>query len=311
MSAAAVEVAGTKWAFPCLDVTQTGGNRIVPRERPYRDGAKLDDTGSKAITWQLTAVFNNSVIEPGVTDVNGDIPLYPDVLANLITLADTHETGIVTIPTIGEQPARLADYSRKEKFDERSQAVLTLTFIEDNEDSVDFARLVELPSVDANAKYVADTTTFSFQSDANWDQFVADLETSSNQLEDLANSPQSVKRDIDATNERLKQTGAKVTRIGMDNATPGKGAFIGPGGNSSERKLAQMLGMSARATNDARRGRPRVITVVTKRNTTLSAVAADTNQDFIDLLEINPELSPFFIPANTRVKIYADTGNVR
>ena len=72
-----------------------------------------------------------------------------------------------------------------------------------------------------------------------------------------------------------------------------------------------MLGMSARATNDARRGRPRVITVVTKRNTTLSAVAADTNQDFIDLLEINPELSPFFIPANTRVKIYADTGNVR
>ena len=43
MPAAQFTVAGLTLGFPVLRIQQSGGNRIVKRERPYRDGAKLDD----------------------------------------------------------------------------------------------------------------------------------------------------------------------------------------------------------------------------------------------------------------------------
>src|SRR5690242_2889711 len=79
---------GAPIAFPIQEITETGGNRIVPHERPYRDGGKLDDTGCKPTTWRFRAIFNNSIAEQDLANA----VLYPTVLRALIRSFRMHET---------------------------------------------------------------------------------------------------------------------------------------------------------------------------------------------------------------------------
>ena len=70
-------------ALPVSRIEEEGGNRLVERERPNRDGAKIDDTGSKAKRWVLTLDYLNGSTEP-------DFPedAYPDVVNQLMRPAD-------------------------------------------------------------------------------------------------------------------------------------------------------------------------------------------------------------------------------
>jgi len=86
-------------AFPAKVINDNGGNRIVQRERPFRDGAKLDDTGSRATVWAFEVLFENSIEESGL-EINA-MPLYPDVINAIIESFKTHETGDLVVPTVG------------------------------------------------------------------------------------------------------------------------------------------------------------------------------------------------------------------
>lgn len=307
---ASFSVGGLKYAFPVQGVNEDGGNRIIQRERPYRDGAKLDDTGSLAKAWRMTALFNNTIDEPGLSEVNGELALYPDVLNALILAFDVHETGILTVPTVGEQPARAASYSRVEVDTMRSTATVTLTFLEDNEDEVG-ARIITAGSAQANAIRLANTTEFDAQSLSDWSGSMSDLTEFVSELEGLANAPSDTIADIETQNRQVQGAAKRVTKLGMDHSVPGRGLMRGPNGNATERKVVRTQAIAARTTNDARRGRPQIISIVVRRDTSLFQVAAITGQDYVDLLAINPGLDPLHIPTLSTVRVYADTGNIR
>ena len=129
--------------FPVTEITEEGGNRIVLRERPYRDGAKVDDIGSKAKSWSLKAIFENTINEGLIQ--NGQ-PLYPGVLNELIRSFDQHETGDLIVPTVGKVRARAQSYVRTERNDERDYATVEFKFVQDNEDAID-ATSFTLPTV--------------------------------------------------------------------------------------------------------------------------------------------------------------------
>lgn len=310
---ASFSVGGQKYGFPVQGIRQSGGNRLVQRERPYRDGAKLDDTGSRPRIWTMTGIFNNDVQynEPGLAEVNGSTTrLYPDILNYLIDLFDIHETGDLVVPTIGKVRARAESYDRAEEVEPRSTAEVTFTFVEDNEDDVNF-RTLATPTAQANAKRLAETTTFDAQSAGDWDQALADIDTFMNELEDLANSPGDVAGDIKAKHRQVVGAHKKAIRIGSNALVPGRSQLLGTEGNRTERKLQRESAMAARTTNEARRGRPRIITLVVHRDTSLFAVAATAQQDFEELVEINPTLDPLFIPAGSHVKVFANQGRIR
>jgi prophage DNA circulation protein len=309
---ASFKVGNDEYAFPVVSIQESGGNRIIPRERPYRDGAKLDDTGSRPKEWTMMAIFNNNVAlgEDGVSEVNGDQALYPDILNLLIGIFDVHETGTLVVPTIGGQRVRAESYNRVEQDDLRSTAMVQFTFLEDNEDDVAF-RIITAPTANANAQRLAESTTFDAQSLGDWDQSFADLETFTADLQALANSPQDTFNDIVNTNERIKGTAKKTLQLSKQAGVPGRNLMITTNGNRTERKVNEEIAIAARLTNDARRGRPQIITIRVTRNTSLFAVSALTEQDVVDLMDINPTLDPLFIPAKTLVKIFANTGNIR
>ena len=76
--------------------------------------------------------------------------------------------------------------------------------------------------------------------------------------------------------------------------------------------MASQRDLAARATNDARRGRPAIITLTTGADTSLLHIASFLDQPFGDLLSINRQLENVLdIPRGTHVKAFSGVGRVR
>lgn len=297
-------VAGFTLSFPVLRITESGGNRIVERERPYRDGAKLDDVGSVAKRWTLEAIFENTILEKDQQALNNGEALYPTVLNDLIFNFDIHETGDLVVPTIGTQRVRAESYVRSESAEERDQAIVTFVFVEDNEDGVDF-RSISQPTANANARRLADDAELDTQSAGAWDGSLQDLDTATRELENLVNGPGEVAQDVDATALRIQGNARRANNTFSEAGKPGRDLFLDPQNSRGPRDLTKQQDMAAREANKSRRGRPQLIIVVFREDTDIFSIAAFVGQDPNDLLAVNPDLDPFFIPALTGVKVFA------
>lgn len=290
-------------AFPVERVREAGGNRIIERERPYRDGAKLDDTGSKARRWTADVCFNNQIVEQGLEE-NG-LALYPDALNELIRSFDVHETGDLVVPTVGRQRCKAETYDRIETYEERDSAKLCFTWVEDNEDSVDFRQL-QAPSAGANATQVALQTVFSAQTEEVWYPSLATFRTFMSQLETAANTPFVVANDVKIAANTIANASLRTARAFQRLGTPGRDQLARPGGNRTERKLVAGQDSAQRTAGEALHGQPRVISIVLTRDSSLFAVAAITRQPLGVLLELNPHLDALFVPAGVVVVLRAE-----
>lgn len=297
-------VAGFTLSFPVLRITESGGNRIVERERPYRDGAKLDDVGSTAKRWTLEALFENTILEKDQSALNNGEALYPTVLNQLLVNFDIHETGDLVVPTIGTQRVRAESYVRTESADERDQATVTFVFVADNEDGVDF-RSISAPTASANARRLANDNELDTQSVGAWDGSLQDLDTATRELEDLVNGPGEVAQDVDATALRIQGNARRAKNTFSEAGKPGRDLFLDPQNSRGPRDLVKQQDMAAREANKSRRGRPQLLIVVFREPTDIFSVAAFVGQDPADLLAVNPDIDPFFIPALTGVKLFS------
>lgn len=294
-------LAGLTLAFPVVRIQEEGGNRIVERERPYRDGAKLDDTGSRAKRWRIDAIFNNSLLEKDIGSINGGLPLYPDVLNFLIANFDIHETGDLVVSTIGKVRARIESYSRTEDMSERDQAVVSFVFCEDNEDSVDF-RSITAPTGAGNAARLAASTELDTQSFGSWSDSLLELQESLLELEELVNGDTAL--DIEAAALRIEGAARRSVRTFSEAGRPGRNLFLDPANSRGNRKLTKASDLAARERARARRALPQQMIIVFRENTNIFRVAALLGQDVGDLITINPDIDPGFIPAGTFVRIF-------
>lgn len=301
-------IGGQKIAFPVTRISETGGNRLAARKRPYRHGAKYDDIGADEHGWTLTIKFANDIDEPGLTEVNGDQALYPDVLNALLETFDLYhdEPGDLALPTRGPVRARLQSYNRDEEDTERDCAAVSLVFVEDNEDNVDAASF-NLPSVKANSRRVAEEIAESSQEDGAWDGSISDLVEAAAQIEGLINAPQEYKRDLEAQSKVVLGAIRRVNAAFMQQNKEGRDLFLHPRTASTQMKLLQLEDMVGREMAEARRGRPQLVMVTYKSDRSLMSIAAELGQYYTDLLEVNTQLEdPMHIPAGEIVRVFSN-----
>jgi prophage DNA circulation protein len=293
---------GQKIAFPVKSIRESGGNRLVERERPYRDGAKVDDTGSKARRWDMSTSFFNSIEEPGL-EANGEV-LYPNVLNLLLEeIMVVHATGDLVVPTRGSVRARAESYDRLETADERDGATVTLVFIEDNEDNVD-ARSLGMPTVNATAIRLANVTQFSAEQVGAWHSSFQDLVHFAAQLEGLANAPREYVREMHDKARMAQAAHNRVVNAFKSNTVAGRGIFLDPAGNRTERNLVKLMDRIGRSLNMPRGGKPGTVAVVFEHDQSIASIAAMLGLDYEDLLYDNPQLpNPGHVPKGTPVNI--------
>lgn len=299
---------GSTLAFPVTNIVESGGNRLVIRERPFRDGAKLDDTGSSPIEWSMTALFENTISEstsgePDLKQINGAL-LYPNVLNDLIDSFRVHETGDLVVPTRGKVRARCQSYQRTEGAEDRDCATLQLVFVEDNEDNVD-AQSFTAPSASGSAGYVADETEFSEQSEGMWDFSMQDLNNLARELQGLANAPGQYAQDLEQQANTVMSNVDKVTTAFTQAGVDGRDTLTGAESTVVQRQLQAMKEMAGKARQAAKSGAAAIITKKYDRQLNIFQIATMEGQNAQKLIEINPQLGNLLaIPKNTPVRMF-------
>lgn len=299
-------VAGQVYAFPVVSISESGGNRLVPRERPYRDGAKLDDTGTRPTSWRMELCFNNTLDDQSVQSINGGQPLYPTVLNYLLDSFRVHETGDLTLPTRDVVRARVESYDRVERTEEKDHCLLVCTFVEDNEDNVD-AQAYTAPSINANVITVSVDAGEAVEDNGGWDGSIQDLKNFAAQVEGIANAPNTYASELEGQAKVLKSACVKMHNAHTKPWQDGRDALNDPASTLGQRKLAELLNMSASLPARKNYNKRPIETVVFRADMTLTGVAAYVGQTFEELLELNGQLADVaFIPAGTPVRIYGD-----
>ncbi len=299
--------------FPVMGITETGGNRIIAHERPFRDGAKLDDTGAKPRSWSFTAHFSNRIEEPGTEE--NPLPLYPDMLRLLIESFDQHETGNLTLPTIGTVRARAQDYTRKEDPEATDTGLVDLCFVQDNEDALDRA-LLSPPTVRATVVKLAEQATGSLQRDGVWGEDlrpnehevqVSDststpssslMETAAD-IEGLLLAPGRSVADLESTVRAHQRAVARIMTAASGDDTRG--------GGEAERLLAILLDREAAAAAERTASRPRTRPfVIDVERTSIYEVSARLHQDAEELLDLNGARidDPFRLDRGQVIRVY-------
>jgi len=285
--------------FPVLSISESGGNRIVQRERPYRNGAKLDDTGSKAKSWTIKVCFENSIVEPGLDTTK---LLYPDVLNELIASFDTHECGDLTLPTRGKVRARAESYTRDEVTEERDGAALSFTFVADNEDSVG-AQQFEQRTANASARTLSEQTVFSAAQEGVWDASLSDINEFASELEGFANFPGDTVADVDSQASIVIGACNRVGRAFARENEENRNMINDPELSQTQRKLEETKDVSGRIRGEAMAGRPRPVPYNVFADTDLFDIAARIGQLAESLIAINPNVDPLYVPAGTVVQV--------
>lgn len=284
-------------------VSEKGGNRLVPHKRPYRKGAKISGTGTEPREWSFTAVFNNTIKEPGQDNPS---PLYPDVLRAIVASFDEQQTGTLTLPTVGDVRACAWNYTRIEAMDARDEGALQLQFIEDNEESAATVSFQQ-PSVRATVEGLAEQTTFSAASVGALDRDLVQVKPKSIDIVSLLLAPGRAVADLQT---RVTDSRRALQRVRGNQETFARQVGADhdePRGSEFWRNLFRLQDLQAKSVDEKFSSRPRVRAfVVDVASTSIYEIAARLHQDAGELLDLNSERlpDPFLLERGDVIRVY-------
>lgn len=288
--------------FPVRRITETIGNRLVRRARPYRKGEKIDSTGTKARGWVVEVEFENSIEEPGLPTAPA---LYPTVLNAMLASAEDQETGDLVLPTRGALRCRLEMATRIETSEDRDYALVTFTWWEDNEDDVDAAALAN-PTVRATARVLAERTVDTAQSFGADNDFLGQLEDFAFSLETALAAPGNRIQEVEVAGRRLSRTAGAIGQSFSRTGEAGRDILTDPSSHGVMRSIRRLQDRAATAADEKMKAKPRTVSAVFQVNHSIYDIAVALGQNAQDLLELNSTRidDPLFIEAGTVILVF-------
>lgn len=288
--------------FAVIDLGESGGNRLPKRERVFRNGRKLDFTGTRGDDFAVTAIFNNNVIEPDL----GDYPqMWPDRLDRLVKAFKTGKTGTLHLPWRRNIRCKPDNWARKAiASDDRDGETLSVTFLEDNEDTVDEASTASV-SVQASVLRKAEEAVFDLESAGGWDGSFEDFTQLAADLEGVLNAPGEFLSDVVHKARRVRRAAESIIQS-LSSRTPGRDHMLGPEGAKAERKLVEIIDLAGLAEGEASSHLPTIVTRTFPTDRDIYSIATELGQSARDLIAINGEIEDLaYIPAGTPVHVFA------
>lgn len=288
--------------FPIERISETGGNRIVERERPYRPGAKLDDTDAKATRWSVTIRCNNSTDEQ---DLDPNVPGYPDLADKLIETFKQHLTGDLSLPTRATVRARAATWQRDESIEAQDECMLVLTWVEDNEDRIG-AQSIQRPTVRSSAQQNVQDAVFSAEGNGISGLSIEDLTQFASEIEGIVNFPENFASDVQAVIGRVDRAVDSILGSFQKVSTEGRDLLMDPEASTTLRLLHGVKDQIHQALGEKFSRLKQIVPIAYPRPMSIFAIANDLKQDAEDLIDINAQLEDVMaIPANQTVRVFA------
>lgn len=294
--------------FAILGNTEAGSMRIAERNRPWQNGAKLDDVGAAADEFQLRLIFHNDVTEPGMGAEDGGWTSYqpwPNAHDELLDQFHTGNTGTLNLPWKRGIRCKAVTWSSVTAADDtRGGAIVTVTFRTDNEDSLD-REAVEQASVTATTNRDADAATFDMDSLGMFDGSIEDITELAADLVGLLNAPNDELSAILHAAQRLRRA-VTFLMSSFASAVPGRDQMNDADGANARLNLLGLLDLAGRAEGEAVSALPKIRVVTFPRARDIYSIATEVGQSARTLMSINDAIEDLsFIPAGTPVRILA------
>lgn len=291
--------------FPVERIEEVYSNRLVPHKRIYRDGARIDDTGSEPTGWDITIGWYNAADhEEGVDG----LVLYPDLLNMFCAACKIHKTGDLTVSTVGKRRCRAESYRRVESFSEIDVAAMTVRFLEDNEDDAATAAFAA-PSASSVASRYAKEALDASQLHGCQSVDLLSLEGLAAELEALASAPGELVAQMEA---RVGNVAAAAQRVQNAFASQGDAAreeiqalLTDPTSSRAHRSLERLRDTVHRAVADANKHLGQPVSRTFDRDLSIFTIAASLGQDAEKLIPLNQQLPDLLsIPRGTVVRVF-------
>jgi hypothetical protein len=285
--------------FTAQVLSEGGSNRIAKRDRPFRDGAKLDFVGNNSDEWTIDCIYNNDVTEPGA-----EFDRWPSSLEDLIADLKTGDTGTLNLPWKRGLRVKGLDWQRVANANEnRSGETLRVKFQEDNEDSLD-RQAFDLVTVKATLPSTVEAAQFDAESEG-MDLFAfEDITQLAADIVGLLNRPGEVSAALLHAGNRMIRAVDTIANA-FSTGEPGRDQLNTPAGAGLNRQLLEMRELGARAVGE---GRPRPTrTMRFDKPRDIWSIATEVRQGPRDLMTINEQIEDFaYIPPGTPVRVFAD-----
>lgn len=293
-------VDGTRIGFVVLNVGRRGSNRNPKRVRPFREGWKLDHTGTDGEVLTLDCMFGSDVKEP---DVDNE---WPSALERAIDVFKTGKTGTLNLPWRRGIRCKADTWDTAASSSEnRGHETLRVQFSEDNEDNLD-RTAVQVVSVKATIQRSVEAAQFDAESEG-MDLFaIEDITQLAADVVGLLNAPGDRAAALLHAGNRLRLA-VKTVAEAFSSGEPGRDQMNGPEGANARLRLLELAELGARAVGEGRSKQRKTRTITYSRTRDIWSIATEEGQNARELMTINEQIEDFaFIPAGTPVRLFAD-----
>lgn len=289
--------------FAGKSVAESGGNRLAPRERLYRPGAKQDSTGPQADAFTTLSHFYNGTLEAGVP-----VNPYPGVLNQLVA-ALKDKSGTLTLPTRGPIRAKAHTWQRRESDERIDFATLQIDWVADNEDG-QLAASFTAPTARSGAVPLAAVVQGRLSRAGAWSDDIAALVALARALERALLLPSTYEDDAEEAAIALQEAAVRIelqfANPRAARLSPAAGLLLDPLGYVALQGIRSLSEMAAKS----KAARPGAATPIPKRYphvVSLAFVARDVpGQSLDDLLSLNASMPDTrAIPPGTPILVRA------
>lgn len=293
---------GEEIVFPAESTRESYRNRIIRHKRYKRDGARLEDTYSEAIVWTITVAAYNSPDHEVLVD---GLDFYPTKLNELLDSFLVHKTGTLNTLTRGPRRCRAESYEREETNENRDSASVVLVFVEDNEDDSETSNWTA-PTAASVAVKTAEEATRECEDHGVGEDVAASLNENASAIESYSSAPSEFAGDIDAKASLVVRTVDRIEKAHA-NLVDGSGDEVrtlltDPSSSRAGKLLRKLSDTASRAVYE-RLQEPAPTPITRPRDISLFDLAPVQNVSVDDLINLNPGLDPFFVPAGTTILV--------
>lgn len=287
-------------------VQQDGKNRLAPRKRPFRQGAKQDSTGSDEDDIIVEGIFHNDVEEP---DVDNGMPMWPDTIEAFVKqLKKSDKTGTLNLPWKRKNRVKALNWTRRATADEhRGGEIISVHFVTDNEDKVDREAMLK-SSASGNLSRAVEEAQFDALSEGAWNASLEDLTGFASDLVGWINAPREYAADVVHASNKVTRAVEHVFNAlsGATGDEPGQAPMNDPNGFPLRIRLLEIMDLAASAEAESRRSRPATRTYIPERDTDIWAIAVELEQDANELILLNDLDDPTLVEAGVGIRVFAE-----
>jgi hypothetical protein len=284
---ASFEVPGfEKCVFPVwMQVKSEHGIREVARDVPWVDGQTVDDTGLTSRVWRTQILFLNDLMDDeGI----GTTPqLYPDRLELLERILESRQVGTLNLPFKRNIRAKAIRWERTADMERRDCESLEVTWKVDNENKLDAPKAA---GISAHVSLVLQMQQATFEAEraglggATWE----DLTLLASQLEALINTPSDMRDNVAQKCHRI--VAACDTVLNAVDRNEKEIGFTDPATAVAYRALWAFRNLADASEEQAREGRPDIVSIVTTSTTNIWEFATELGKDPDELIRLNPNI---------------------